>query len=66
MVTKYSELQKKIVEAELARIQRPLTTPYETSGLYNALPSPTPLFNEAVMGMDLPVWQNEESIIHFV
>jgi hypothetical protein len=60
MATKYSELQKKIVEAELARVQRPLTTSYEASGSYNTLLSPMPLFDEAVMGMDLPVWQNEE------
>jgi hypothetical protein len=60
MATQYSELQKKIVKVELARVQSPLTTSYETSGSYNALFSPILLFNEAVMGMDLPVWQNEE------
>lgn len=60
MATQYSELQKKIVRAELARVQGPLTTSYDTPGSYNALLSPMPLFNEATMGMDLPVWQNEE------
>ncbi|KAM0711466.1 hypothetical protein Q7P35_000832 [Cladosporium inversicolor] len=59
MATQYSELQKKIVKAELARVQGAPTTSYETSGSYNALLSPMPLFNEAVMGMDLPMWQNE-------
>jgi hypothetical protein len=53
MATKYSQLQKKIVEAELARVQRPLNSLYDSPGAYGALLSPMPLFNEAVMGMDL-------------
>lgn len=59
MATQYSELQKKIVRAELARVQGPLTTSYETLESCNALLSPMPLFNEAAMGMDLSMWQNE-------
>lgn len=55
MATKYSQLQKKIVEAELSRVQRPLTSLYESPGAYSALLSPMPLFNEAVMGMDVQI-----------
>lgn len=55
MATKYSDLQKKIVEAELARVQSPLTGLYESTWPSNALLSPMPLFNEAVVGMDLPM-----------
>lgn len=55
MAAKYSQLQKRIVETELARVQRPLAGLYEDHGAYSALLSPTPLFNEAATSMDLQV-----------
>lgn len=55
MAAKYSQLQKRIVETELARVQRPLTGLYEDPGAYSALLSPIPLFNEAAISMDLQV-----------
>jgi hypothetical protein len=55
MAAKYSELQKRIVEAELARLQRPLTSLYEGPGAHSTLLSPMPLFNEAIMDMDLQI-----------